>query len=60
MENLKKKVLGASIGNCVHVAGVYHFLQLAEKEGYNCIFILVSVFFKFIFKVIIIKMVKWN
>lgn len=38
MENLKKKVLGASIGNCVHVAGVYHFLQLAEKEGYNCIF----------------------
>ena len=38
MENLKKKALGASIGNCVHVAGVYHFLQLAEKEGYDCIF----------------------
>lgn len=33
-----KMVLGASIGNCVHVAGVYHFLQLAEKEGYKCVF----------------------
>ena len=35
---MKRKVLGASIGNCVHVAGVYHFLQLAEKEGYEVIF----------------------
>lgn len=33
-----KKILGASIGNCVHVAGVYHFLQLAENEGYDCTF----------------------
>lgn len=32
------KLLGASIGNCVHVAGVYHFLQLAEREGYECQF----------------------
>lgn len=32
------KLLGASIGNCVHVAGVYHFLQLAEREGYECRF----------------------
>lgn len=32
------KILGASIGNCVHVAGVYHFLQLAEQEGYECMF----------------------
>ncbi|MDO4564010.1 MAG: cobalamin B12-binding domain-containing protein [Clostridia bacterium] len=32
------KLLGASIGNCVHVAGVYHFLQLAEEEGYECRF----------------------
>ena len=38
MDSQKKKALGASIGNCVHVAGVYHFLQLAEKEGYDCIF----------------------
>ena len=34
----RKRILGASIGNCVHVAGVYHFLQLAEKEGYECKF----------------------
>jgi len=32
------KILGASVGNFVHVAGVYHFLQLAEKEGYECLF----------------------
>lgn len=32
------KLLGASIGNCVHVAGVYHFLQLAEREEYECRF----------------------
>lgn len=34
----ERKILGASIGNCVHIAGVYHFLQLAEKEGYQCRF----------------------
>lgn len=28
-------ILGASIGNCVHVAGVIHFLDLAEQEGYR-------------------------
>lgn len=33
------KILGASIGNCVHVAGVVHFLQLAEREGYESHFI---------------------
>lgn len=30
-----KLVLGASIGNCVHVAGVAHFLALAVQEGYE-------------------------
>ena len=35
-ENL---ILGASIGNCVHVAGVSHFLQLAENEGYETLFL---------------------
>ncbi|MCM1414995.1 MAG: cobalamin B12-binding domain-containing protein [bacterium] len=35
----RKFVLGASIGNCVHVAGVIHFLQLAEDEGYETEFI---------------------
>jgi methylmalonyl-CoA mutase cobalamin-binding subunit len=33
----KKKILGAAIGNCVHVSGLYHFLKLAEKEGYSTI-----------------------
>ena len=32
---MEKFILGASIGNCVHVAGVMHFLQLAEQEGYR-------------------------
>jgi hypothetical protein len=32
-------VLGASLGNCVHVAGVMHFLQLAEQEGYQTHFL---------------------
>ena len=38
-EMSSKKILAASIGNCVHVAGVYHFLQLAEREDYECTFI---------------------
>ncbi len=35
----RKKILGASIGNCVHVAGIIHFLQLAEQEGYDGVFL---------------------
>jgi len=27
----KKVIIGASLGNCVHVAGVYRFLCLAEE-----------------------------
>ena len=30
-----KKIIGAAIGSCVHVAGLYHFLKLAETEGYH-------------------------
>ncbi|MCG0275359.1 MAG: cobalamin-dependent protein [Thermosediminibacteraceae bacterium] len=33
------KILGATIGNCVHVAGVMNFLSLAEKEGYEVEFL---------------------
>lgn len=33
-----KTIIGAAIGNCVHVAGLYHFLKLAETEGYNTIY----------------------
>lgn len=29
-----KKILGAAIGNCVHVWGLYNFLKIAESEGF--------------------------
>jgi len=32
-------VIGASLGNCVHVAGAAHFLSLAEDEGYDTLFL---------------------
>ncbi len=31
----KPLVLGAALGNCVHVAGLLSFLELAEREGYR-------------------------
>lgn len=39
MKGKKKLALGASIGNCVHVAGAIHFLDLAEREGYETLFL---------------------
>jgi hypothetical protein len=36
---MKKKIIGASIGHCVHVAGVLNFLRLAEACGYQCAFL---------------------
>lgn len=33
------KILGAAIGNCVHVAGVFRFLSLAEIEGHDAVFL---------------------
>ena len=35
----KRKILGAAIGNCIHVAGLMNFLTLAEQEGYTTIFL---------------------
>ncbi len=32
---MKKSILGAALGNCVHVAGLHHFLMIAESEGYQ-------------------------
>lgn len=32
-------MLGASIGNCVHVGGIVNFLKLAEKHGYETAFL---------------------
>jgi len=34
-----KKILGASIGSCVHVAGVINFLSLAQQQGYETRFL---------------------
>lgn len=33
------KILGASIGNCVHVGGIVNFLKLAEKHGHETEFL---------------------
>ena len=35
----KGMIIGASLGNCVHVAGAVHFLNLAEDEGYKPLFL---------------------
>jgi len=34
----KRLIIGASIGNCVHVAGAAHFLNLAEGLDYETVF----------------------
>ena len=34
-----KIILGASIGNCVHVAGIINFLNIARTHGYDTIFL---------------------
>jgi hypothetical protein len=34
-----KKILGACIGSCVHVAGILNFLNLAQSHGYNTKFL---------------------
>ena len=36
---MTKRIIGASIGHCVHVAGVLNFLRLAEACGYQCTFL---------------------
>jgi hypothetical protein len=34
-----KKILGACIGSCIHVAGILNFLNLSDKNGYSTIFL---------------------
>ncbi|HRR96626.1 MAG TPA: methionine synthase [Candidatus Ratteibacteria bacterium] len=34
-----KKILGAAIGNCIHVAGILNFLDLAKNEGFLPVFL---------------------
>ncbi len=36
---MKKTVVAAALGDCVHVAGVSNFLQMAESAGWNTIFL---------------------
>ncbi|MHA1337668.1 MAG: hypothetical protein ACTSPW_18305, partial [Promethearchaeota archaeon] len=38
-QNRNKKILLACIGQCVHVAGTYNFMQIAQNMGYDCIFL---------------------
>lgn len=33
----KKLILGCALGNCVHIGGLNHFLQMAELEGFKTI-----------------------
>ena len=35
----KGMIIGASLGNCVHVAGAVHFLNLAQEAGYETLFL---------------------
>jgi len=34
-----KKIVGAAIGNCVHVLGLKNFLKLADEQGYATVFL---------------------
>lgn len=36
---MSRLVLGATVGNCIHVAGLLSFLRLAEEEGYEARFL---------------------
>lgn len=36
---MKKKILGCSIGNCIHIMGLLNFLQIAESTGYQTFFL---------------------
>jgi methylmalonyl-CoA mutase cobalamin-binding subunit len=33
--NMAAKILGGSLGECVHVAGILNFLKIAEEQGYH-------------------------
>jgi len=49
------KILGASIGNCIHVIGINKFLKLAEEQGYKTIFLGSTVSIEDLVKAIIEK-----
>ncbi len=35
----QKMILCATLGSCVHIAGIYNFMQLAQQQGYKTIFL---------------------
>lgn len=35
----KKKIIAGALGSDVHVAGVLNFLDLANKEGYDTVYL---------------------
>jgi len=35
----RKKILTASIGQCVHVAGTHNFMNIATRLGFECLFL---------------------
>ena len=39
MNQKSKIVIGCSLGECVHVAGVHNFLSLSDQTGYKTIFL---------------------
>ena len=41
---MTEKIIAGAIGNCVHVAGVYGFLRLAEELGYDTEFLGAAVY----------------
>lgn len=36
---MKKTIVAAALGECVHVAGIYNFLRLAESAGWRTVFL---------------------
>lgn len=47
-----KKIIGLTLGNCVHVAGTMNFLSLAEKENYKTEFVGIGISVEEIIKII--------
>ncbi|MFW9829491.1 MAG: methionine synthase [Candidatus Thorarchaeota archaeon] len=37
--NKNNEILTASIGQCIHIAGIYNFMQIAKNLGYKCNFL---------------------
>ncbi len=49
----EKVIMTASLGQCVHVAGIYNFMEIAQQFGYKCHFIGPNLSIKKIIKKII-------